>query len=129
MISQRTPEPIDLAELDRLHDGSAWGSRQQGTCGTFATYRITPQATDRGGMREEDASCIVILHNAYPALHRVVEALQAIVKCDGNGGRLGNFLDFDYPDAVPYTAADPELTAALKSAREALSAFKLPEAE
>ena len=67
------------------------------------------------------------LARAYPALRRVVEALGALVKCDeGYPGLLDDQYDGYHNDTV--TGQTSELKTALAQAREALSAFKLPEA-
>lgn len=72
-------DPID--EIDRLHAEanlfSAWAKREEGCCGMHGTvYSVSPQFTDRGNMRGIDASLIVALVNAWPAIRERLKAAE-----------------------------------------------------
>lgn len=107
MIAQRTPEPIDLAELDRLHEMSWLGLPN------LVVPHMPPEFPR-------------VAYAAYPALRRVVEALQLLMERDKPEKYYPYGLTDDQADDTPVKS--DALKSAIALAREALSAFKLPEA-
>lgn len=67
--------------------GHPWYKQAQGYCGSFRTFRISAQVTDRGGMREQDAEFCTVARTALPeALERLENmetALEGMVEQHG----------------------------------------------
>jgi len=54
--------------------------RRAGTCGSFSTYQLNVQFTDRGGVSENDARSIVLLNNCADELFAVYDAAKNVTK-------------------------------------------------
>ncbi len=72
---------LDLDALDALLAEATpgrWGVRESGHVGSWTSYTITPQCTDRGGMPREAAALIVAAVRALPQLLRIARAAQTL---------------------------------------------------
>jgi hypothetical protein len=67
--------PTQAIERLRKYDLiGEWSAIRSGSAGTFATYKITPQCTDKGSMEEDSARLAVVARNTFPLLLAAVEA-------------------------------------------------------
>lgn len=80
MTETKTVYPLDRARAV-FSDGARpiWSFNPNGHCGS-ATFRITPQYTDRGAMSREDAERACAAVNAMPAALARISALEAALR-------------------------------------------------